>query len=65
MGYEALLYDCMLGDATLFQRADTIEAAWRIVDPVLNLADDAKPAHYTAGTTGPGLDSDGWSWSSL
>ena len=29
VGYETLLYDCMIGDATLFQRADAIEASWR------------------------------------
>ena len=32
-GYETLLYDCMIGDATLFQRADNIEAGWRVVQP--------------------------------
>ena len=33
-GYERLLYDCMIGDATLFQRADMVEAghAWRDID---------------------------------
>ena len=35
-GYETLIYDCMIGDATLFQRADTIEAGWRVVQPVLD-----------------------------
>ena len=29
-GYETLLYDCMIGDATLFQRADTVEAGWQV-----------------------------------
>ena len=28
VGYETLIYDCLIGDATLFQRADTVEAAW-------------------------------------
>lgn len=53
VGYEALLYDCMMGDATLFQRADTIEEAWRIVDPALN--GDARPdlQFYAAGSEGP------------
>ena len=53
VGYEALLYDCMMGDATLFQRADTIEEAWRIVDPALT--GDARPAldFYAAGSDGP------------
>ncbi len=35
VGYETLLYDCMTGDATLFQRADNIEASWRAVQPLL------------------------------
>ena len=36
-GYETLLYDCMIGDATLFQRADNIEAGWRAVQPILDV----------------------------
>src|SRR5882762_9306206 len=36
-GYEVLLYDCMIGDATLFQRADMVEAGWKVVDPVLDV----------------------------
>jgi glucose-6-phosphate 1-dehydrogenase len=35
-GYETLLYDVMIGDATLFQRADTIEAGWSVVQPILD-----------------------------
>ena len=35
-GYETLLYDCMTGDPTLFQRADMVEAGWRVVQPVLD-----------------------------
>ena len=34
-GYEILIYDCMIGDPMLFQPADTIEAGWSIVDPIL------------------------------
>jgi glucose-6-phosphate 1-dehydrogenase len=55
-GYETLLHDCMTGDATLFKRADNIEAAWELVDPVLEVW-SALPAHdfpnYAAGTWGP------------
>jgi glucose-6-phosphate 1-dehydrogenase len=55
-GYEVLLYDCMMGDATLFQRADMVEVGWRILDPVLDVW-KALPArnfpNYTAGTWGP------------
>lgn len=35
-GYETLIYDAMIGDATLFQRADNIEAGWRAVQGVLD-----------------------------
>ena len=36
-GYERLLYDCMIGDATLFQRVDMVEAYWSVVQPVLDV----------------------------
>ena len=36
-GYERLLYDCMIGDATLFQRADMVEAGWAVVEPILDI----------------------------
>ena len=36
-GYETLIYDCMIGDATLFQRADNIEAGWQAVQPILDV----------------------------
>jgi glucose-6-phosphate 1-dehydrogenase len=54
-GYETLIYDCMMGDATLFRRADDIEAGWRVVDRLLDAwkADSAAPAIYRAGTAGP------------
>ena len=55
-GYERLLYDCMIGDATLFQRADMVEESWEIVTPVLDVW-NAIPArdfpNYEAGTWGP------------
>ncbi len=55
-GYEVLLYDCMIGDATLFQRADMVEAGWRILDPVIDVW-RALPArnfpNYVAGSWGP------------
>jgi glucose-6-phosphate 1-dehydrogenase len=55
-GYETLLYDCMLGDATSFHRADMIDAAWRIVMPVLETWAADPPddfPEYPAGTWGP------------
>src|SRR5579859_6724424 len=55
-GYERLLYDCMIGDATLFQRADMVEAGWAVVQPVLDVW-TALPArnfpNYPAGSWGP------------
>jgi len=49
--YERLLTEAMKGDATDFAREDYVEAAWRIVDPVLG---DATPVHdYDPGTWGP------------
>ncbi|MDR7035328.1 glucose-6-phosphate 1-dehydrogenase [Methylobacterium sp. BE186] len=53
VGYETLLYDCMVGDATLFQRADNIEAGWAAVDPLLKAWANADVAFYAAGTDGP------------
>jgi glucose-6-phosphate 1-dehydrogenase len=55
-GYETLIYDCMIGDATLFQRADNIEAGWRVVQPALEAwaKDGAKALPiYPAGSSGP------------
>ena len=42
-GYETLLYDCMIGDATLFQRADMVEAGWWVVQPVLDVWKALRP----------------------
>ena len=36
-GYETLVYDCMIGDAMLFQRADSVEAGWAAVQPILDV----------------------------
>lgn len=54
-GYETLIYDAMLGDATLFQRADAIEAGWRLMQPVLDAWANGQPvlASYPAGSAGP------------
>ena len=55
-GYERLLYDCMLGDATLFQRADMTETSWAVVEPIFEVW-KAVPPHdfpnYAAGAWGP------------
>jgi glucose-6-phosphate 1-dehydrogenase len=56
VGYETLLYDCFNGDATLFQRADQVEAAWSVVQPVLDAWAKDKPTDfpsYKAGSQGP------------
>jgi glucose-6-phosphate 1-dehydrogenase len=52
-GYETLLYDALVGDQTLFQRADMIEAGWAAVDPVLKAWETGEPEDYPAGTAGP------------
>jgi glucose-6-phosphate 1-dehydrogenase len=49
--YERLLGDAMMGDATLFARQDVVEAAWAIVDPVLEASDGVH--EYPAGSWGP------------
>ncbi|HXY50731.1 MAG TPA: glucose-6-phosphate dehydrogenase [Terriglobales bacterium] len=69
-GYERLLHDCMVGDATLFQRADMVEAGWSIVSPVLDVWEALPPRsfpNYAAGTWGPKeadalLEHDGRRW---
>jgi glucose-6-phosphate 1-dehydrogenase len=55
VGYETLLYDVMLGDQTLFMRADMVEQAWRIVQPVLDdwAAKKAAFPDYASGSAGP------------
>jgi glucose-6-phosphate 1-dehydrogenase len=55
VGYETLLHDVMTGDQTLFMRADMVEQAWRIVQPVLDAWADGTPdfPNYASGTDGP------------
>ncbi|WP_412061898.1 glucose-6-phosphate dehydrogenase [Rubrivirga sp. IMCC45206] len=68
--YETLLLDAIRGDATLFMRADQVEAAWRVVDPVLEAWAASPPAefpNYASGTWGPAaadrmLARDGRAW---
>ena len=55
-GYERLLYDCMIGDATLFQRADMVEAGWAVVEPIIDVWKALPPRNfpnYAAGSWGP------------
>ena len=67
-GYETLLYDVMIGDATLFQRADMVEAGWAAIQPVLDVWGAGQPVEpYAAGTRGPAaadalLERDGRQW---
>ena len=55
VGYETLIYDVMIGDPTLFMRADMVEQAWRIVQPVLDAwaAKKADFPNYDSGSDGP------------
>jgi len=55
-GYERLLYDCMIGDATLFKRTDAVETAWKVLQPVLDVWSALPPRdfpNYAAGSWGP------------
>ena len=69
-GYETLIYDCMIGDNILFQRADGVEAGWRAVEPFLDAWKKAGATgleRYQAGSEGPQaaadlLKRDGRSW---
>ena len=67
-GYETLLYDVLIGDQTLFQRADQIEGGWRAVQPVLDAwGAKGQPEAYAAGGDGPAaadalLARDGRAW---
>ena len=71
-GYETLLYDVMIGDPTLYQRADQVDAGWQAVQPIL---DEAGAGHmpvelYPAGSSGPAaadqlLARDGRHWLTL
>jgi glucose-6-phosphate 1-dehydrogenase len=69
-GYERLLYDCMVGDSTLFHRTDMVEAAWRIATPILEAWQYLRPPdfpNYPAGSWGPPaadelIEQDGRRW---
>jgi glucose-6-phosphate 1-dehydrogenase len=69
-GYEVLLYDGLMGDQTLYQRADMVEAGWAAVDPVLDVWKALPPKtfpNYAAGSWGPDeaielIARDGRSW---
>ncbi len=72
-GYEVLLYDCIVGDATLFQSAEMVEAGWSVVDPVLDVWKALPPRsfpNYSAGSAGPReafelIERDGRHWRAL
>jgi glucose-6-phosphate 1-dehydrogenase len=54
--YETLILDALLGDASLFTRADEVEAAWSVVTPIINTWAEMAPPRfpdYAAGTWGP------------
>jgi glucose-6-phosphate 1-dehydrogenase len=54
--YETLLLDVMIGEATLFTRSDEVEAAWKVIDPLLRYWEENPPEQmptYAAGTWGP------------
>jgi glucose-6-phosphate 1-dehydrogenase len=69
-GYETLLYECMAGDSTMFQRADNVEISWQVVQPIITAwtqRSGGKLPMYPAGSEGPVqadelLARDGRSW---
>ncbi|MBC8044192.1 MAG: glucose-6-phosphate dehydrogenase [Rhizobacter sp.] len=71
--YERLILDCMLGDATLFIRNDSVEETWRLITPIhegWKMQGDAEIPKYSAGTWGPPesdhlLERDGRKWRRL
>lgn len=71
--YETLLLDIMLGDQSLFMRADQVEAAWEILMPLLNSwqsRDSVNLPNYSAGSWGPEIAEaliaqDGYHWFTL
>ncbi|MGA9882443.1 MAG: glucose-6-phosphate dehydrogenase [Candidatus Acidiferrales bacterium] len=70
--YATLINDCVRGDATLFDRADSVEAAWALMDPILDAWKTSKPQfpNYPAGSEGPEdafdlLESDDRRWRPL
>ena len=71
-GYETLLYDAMTGDRSLFKPADVVEAAWEVVEPILQASrhQSVPLSTYTVGSDGPAaadelLARDGRRWRSL
>jgi len=68
--YETLLLDVMIGEATLFTRSDEVEAAWRVIDPLIQYWEANKPKRmpgYAAGSWGPReadelIEEDGVEW---
>jgi glucose-6-phosphate 1-dehydrogenase len=71
--YERLLLDAMRGDQTLFTRKDEVEAAWKLLDGILQVVERGEgmaPYPYRAGTWGPPeadalLAADGRQWRRL
>jgi len=68
--YETLLLDAMTGDATLFMRADQVEAAWKVVTPIIEAWGSEAPTdfpNYAPGSWGPQaamdlIEKDGFEW---
>jgi glucose-6-phosphate 1-dehydrogenase len=73
VGYETLIYDVMVGDAMLFMRGDSVEEAWRVVQPVLDAWEGSREEIpiYPSGSDGPPAadelitHADGRSWRAI
>lgn len=66
-GYETLLYGCLHGDATHFQSAEEVEAAWEAVEPFQQAWTQGSPVTYASGSEGPDeartlIEEDGRRW---
>ena len=69
-GYETLLADGLLGEATLFMRAAQVEALWSVLDPILQPWTDRSPGDFPNNSSGDWepqvsdtlIEKDGRSW---
>jgi glucose-6-phosphate 1-dehydrogenase len=69
-GYEKMLYDCMVGDSTLFHRTDMVDAAWKAAQPIIDGWSAHPPVdfpNYAPGEWGPAaaqdlITRDGHNW---
>ena len=54
-GSAKMLYDCIVGDSTLFHRTDLVEAAWRLADPIVNASENSRRKAFPTTRREPGV----------